>query len=275
MRIASVLILLVCLVACKESQSGGSGESQTATADAGEPVWQDEFEASTLNTNKWTIIEGNGCPELCGFGNNELQTYTSAPENVKIEDGKLIITARKDDDDYTSAKLVTEGNGDWKYGYVEVRAKLPKGRGTWPAIWMLPSLDRSMKWPHDGEIDIMEHVGYNQGMLYATIHTEKFNHVQGTQKSDSLMLEDASEAFHTYAIDWTKEGITWYLDGEEYFAIEKGDEQKPGWPFDQEFHLILNTAIGGDWGGKEGVDDSIWPQTFEIDYVRVYDQSPL
>ena len=174
------------------------------------------------------------------------------------------------DRDYTSAKLITKNKGDWQYGRIEVSAKLPEGKGTWPAIWMLPTLDRSMDWPLDGEIDIMEHVGYNQGMVYGTIHTKKFNHIIGTQKSDSLFLGDISSAFHVYGFEWGQDKMIWTIDNKEYLTLVKGEEDYEGWPFDQKFHLILNLAVGGNWGGKYGVDDSIWPQTFEVDYVKVY-----
>lgn len=266
-------VMLLCLIGCTNPSSDKPDEGSNSKPEKGQPVWQDEFEGNTIDTSKWTVITGDGCPDLCGFGNNELQTYSDAPENLKVEDGKLVITARKDSL-YTSAKLVTEDKGDWKYGYIEVRAKLPEGRGTWPAIWMLPTLDRDMRWPRDGEIDIMEHVGYNQNMVYTTIHTEKYNHIQNTQKWDSLQVENVAQTFHTYAIDWTEEGLTWYIDGEPHYSLEKGDEDKAGWPFDEKFHLILNLAIGGGWGGRMGIDDSIWPQEFVIDYVRVYDEMP-
>ncbi|MFA0963832.1 family 16 glycosylhydrolase [Roseivirga sp. BDSF3-8] len=270
--------LSLCLFSCNTSDSKQEAATQAGAEGAerteAQLIWQDEFEGNGVDTTKWTVVEGNGCPELCGFGNNERQTYTSSPGNLSVEDGKLVITARKDST-YTSAKLVTEGKGDWQYGYIEVRAKLPEGRGTWPAIWMLPTLEgRGMKWPDDGEIDIMEHVGYNQGWVYSTIHTDKYNHLEGTQKSDSIRIEDASEAFHTYAIDWDDKQITWLLDGEDYLTLEKGNDDKSGWPFDAPFHLILNTAVGGDWGGREGIDDRVWPQPFEIDYVRVYNKKP-
>jgi len=236
-------------------------------------VWADEFEQQTIDNSKWNIVKGNGCPELCGFGNNELQYYTSDPENVIINDGKLVIKAEKDsieNNGFTSAKLVTSQKGDWQYGRIEVRAKLPQGRGTWPAIWMLPTLDRPMQWPADGEIDIMEHVGFNQGMIYGTIHTDKYNHMKGTQKSDSIFVEDAHQQFHVYGIEWDEQSITWFVDDEQYLTLEKGNEQKAGWPFDQKFHLIVNLAVGGNWGGRHGIDHEIWPQTFVIDYIRVY-----
>lgn len=258
--------LLFFLISCQQNNKDGN------------LIWSDEFnDSDKLNTDKWNIIVGDGCPNNCGFGNNEKQFYTDSTGNVRVEDGKLIIEAHKVDDErsFTSAKLTTKGKGDWYTGYIEVKAKLPEGIGTWPAIWMLPTLERGMNWPADGEIDIMEHVGYNQGMVYGTIHTEAYNHVKGTQKSDSIKIDDAHENFHTYAIHWTEDKIDWLIDGNLYQTIEKNNEDVAGWPFNNKFHLILNLAIGGNWGGKYGIDDKVLPQTLEIDYVRVYKNKPM
>ncbi|WMN06598.1 glycoside hydrolase family 16 protein [Marivirga arenosa] len=238
-------------------------------------VWSDEFDDVQKLGEKWNIVEGNGCPELCGFGNNELQYYTALEENLKVENGKLIIQALKDHNrTYTSAKLTTEKMAEWQYGYIEVRAKLPDARGTWPAIWMLPTLDKRIEWPKDGEIDIMEYVGYNPGTVYGTIHTESYNHIKGTEKSDSIKVEDADENFHTYAIHWTDQKIEWLVDDNPYHVVYKKSGDNSTWPFDKKFHLIINLAVGGNWGGKYGVDDQSFPQEFVIDYVRVYSEKP-
>ena len=237
-------------------------------------VWSDEFNtASFPDADKWNVITGNGCPERCGFGNNELQYYTNHKDNVRIENGNLIIEARQDTigtNYYTSAKLTSKFKGDWQYGKITVRAKLPKGVGTWPAIWMLPSLKRKMDWPSDGEIDIMEHVGYHEGWILGTIHTEKYNHLLGTQKSDSIYVADATDAFHDYTLEWDKDRLKWFVDGKLFETISRNREAKPGWPFDEPFHLILNLAIGGNLGGKHGVSSDAFPATFMIDYVRIY-----
>lgn len=235
-------------------------------------VWSDEFESAELNSEKWEVIVGDGCPDFCGFGNNELQYYSDREQNVRIENGNLIITAFRDTlgtREYTSAKLITKRKGDWKYGRVEVRARVPQGRGTWPAIWMMPTMDKN-KWPLDGEIDIMEHVGYNQGMVYGAVHTEKYNGMRGTQKVDSIFLEDVSQNFHVYSLAWDENSLTWYVDDQKFQTFERNGDDYESWPFDKPFHLILNLAVGGNWGGKYGVDDSIWPQTLEVDWVRVY-----
>lgn len=235
-----------------------------------ELVWSEEFNYEGLpDSDKWSYNVGGH-----GWGNNELQYYTKKrSDNARVEDGKLIITAKKETfkkKQYTSARLITKNKGDWKYGKIEVRAKLPDGFGTWPAIWMLPTLDRGLDWPKDGEIDIMEHVGYNLGTVYGTIHTKKYNHMIGTQKSDSIYIADLHENFHVYSINWDDKQITWSVDNEEYLTLFKENEDELGWPFDKEFHLILNLAVGGNWGGKMGVDEDIWPKQLEVDYVRVY-----
>lgn len=239
-------------------------------------IWSEEFDGEGLpDTKNWNIAEGNGCPELCGFGNNEKQFYTNNQENIRQENGKLIINALKNDEKgYTSAKITTKDIVGWKYGYIEVRAKLPVGKGAWPAIWMLPTMEGNMQWPRDGEIDIMEHVGYNPGTVYGTIHTESYNHIRGTEKSDSVKIDDAHEKFHTYAIHWTEQKIEWLVDDIPYHAVYKNGDGKSGWPFDHEFHLILNLAVGGNWGGKYGIDEGSFPLEFVIDYVRVYAQKP-
>ncbi|MFT7269629.1 MAG: beta-glucanase (GH16 family) [Roseivirga sp.] len=238
-------------------------------------IWFDEFDdGSSLNTEKWTAYVGDGCPELCGFGNHELQYYTDTQQNVTVANGILVITAVKDSMNnaaFTSAKVMAKGKGDLEYGRIEVMAKLPEGLGTWPAIWMLPTNKSQFGWPKSGEIDIMEHVGYNQGVIYGTVHTESFNHMKGTEKSDSTMLTTASSVFHEYAIEWTKDKIDWFIDDVKYHTFENTRDGIDDWPFDQPFYLILNIAVGGDWGGKYGVDQEIWPQSMQIDYVRIYE----
>lgn len=240
-------------------------------------VWTDEFDKSGLpDSTKWSYDKGDGCPHVCGWGNNELQYYTwEREENARVENGKLIIEAHKEDFEnkkYTSARLVSKNKGDWKYGKIEIRAKLPSGKGTWPAIWMLPTLKRNMKWPDDGEIDIMEHVGYQPEWIYGTIHTGAFNHIKGTQKIDSIKIPDAETAFHVYTLKWTPEHLQWLVDDKIYHTV-KSTESYQEWPFNNNFHLILNLAVGGGWGGRHGVDETIWPQRMEVDYVRVY-QNP-
>jgi beta-glucanase (GH16 family) len=238
-------------------------------------VWSDEFAGNGLpDSSKWGYDAGRGCPQNCGWGNNELQYYTvKRTNNARVENGRLIIEAHKEafeNTAYTSARLVSKNKGDWKYGRIEVRAKLPVGRGIWPAIWMLPTKWEYGGWPHSGEIDIMENVGYLPDSLYGTVHTNSYNGMKGTQKGNHTPVYDLSTAFHVFAIEWTEEAISFFVDDKKYFVFANDRAGSDGWPFDKEFHLLLNVAVGGNWGGKKGVDESIFPQRMEVDYVRVY-----
>nr|WP_295934773.1 glycoside hydrolase family 16 protein [uncultured Dyadobacter sp.] len=236
------------------------------------PSWQDEFDYSGKpDATKWSYDLGDH-----GWGNNELENYTDKIENAKVGNGNLVITAIKEPSgkqQYSSARLVSKGKGDFLYGKFEIRAKLPKGRGTWPAIWMLASgNDYGNKgWPDNGEIDIMEHVGFDQDRLHGNIHTKAFNHAIKTNKGNNIVVNGLSDDFHIYTCEWTPETVSILVDGNPYFTFKK----EPGyqwaeWPFDKPFHMILNVAVGGNWGGQKGVDDSIFPQKMEVDYVRVY-----
>ncbi|WP_224995526.1 glycoside hydrolase family 16 protein [Cesiribacter sp. SM1] len=256
-----ILIILALLL------SGATGYAQK-----GKLLWAEEFDYKGMpDSTRWKYDLGDGCPDVCGWGNNELQYYTSNPENVYVKKGMLVIEALKTDKDqpkFTSTRLVSKQ--DWQYGYIEVRAKLPKAVGTWPAIWMLPTQWKYGGWPASGEIDIMEHVGYDPGVVHGTVHTAAFNHGIGTQKGKQIQVEKFDRRFHRYAIRWTADKIEFFVDDKLYntFAHTGGDYKE--WPFDQPFHLLLNVAVGGNWGGKEGVDDNAFPQRMEVDYVRVY-----
>ncbi|WP_194776325.1 glycoside hydrolase family 16 protein [Pararhodonellum marinum] len=237
-------------------------------------VWSDEFDYEGLpDPDKWTYDVGGH-----GWGNNELQYYTKErPANARVENGTLIITAIREDHEnmaYTSSRLLTRGKGSWQYGYFEIKARLPKGLGTWPAIWMLPEENQFGGWPKSGEIDIMEHVGYDPGVVHGTVHTESFNHKIGTQVGKQKEVEDFAAAFNVYAVDWNETKIDFYINGEKYHTFENTGGGPADWPFDHPFHLILNIAVGGDWGGAQGVDDSIWPQEMVVEYVRVYSEKP-
>lgn len=235
-------------------------------------VWSDEFDYTGLpDESKWNYDIGGH-----GWGNNELQFYTrSRAENARVEDGHLIIEARREKwegRDYTSARLVTKGKGDWQYGKIQVKARIPSGLGTWPAIWMLGS-NTPLKWPDDGEIDIMEHVGYDQGRVHGSIHCRKYHHSIGTQKTANVTVPDASEAFHIYEVEWDKDSVRVGMDGSHYFRFANERSGYEAWPFDNKMYLLLNVAVGGNWGGAKGVDSTIWPRRMEIDYVRVYQKN--
>jgi licheninase len=240
-----------------------------------QPVWSDEFETPGLpDPGKWSYDVGGH-----GWGNRELQFYTEARrENARVEDGRLIIEARREDwqgKPYTSARL--NSRASWTYGRIDVRAKLPRGRGTWPAIWMLPVRGEYGKggWPDNGEIDIMEHVGFAPAVIHGTIHARAYNHVDRTQRGKSTNVADAQNAFHVYSVVWTPQSIVVSVDDTGYFSFDNERLSNPQadwrqWPFDKDFRILLNVAVGGNWGGQKGVDESIWPQRLEIDYVRVY-----
>jgi beta-glucanase (GH16 family) len=254
-------LLLACFVLCFETSCYSENKLKL--------TWSDEFNYSGLpDSTKWNYDVGDH-----GWGNNELQYYTAnRPENVRVENGHLIIEARKEmwqEKNYTSARLITKGKGDWKYGRIEVKAKLPKGLGSWPAIWMLASTT-PLEWPDDGEIDIMEHVGYDHGKIHASVHTKDYNHVINTQKTAIIDIPDCSEKFHVYALDWTADTIKISVDNHVYFSFGNEHKNKGAWPFDVPFHLLLNIAVGGNWGGQKGVDDKTLPWKMEVDYVRVY-----
>jgi beta-glucanase (GH16 family) len=237
------------------------------------PDWADEFDGAQVDTGTWRFdTERNAA----GWFNHELQYYADArPENARIEQGALVIEARRETlsarpdwggQTYSSAKLVTRtAHGP---GFYEVRAKLPCARGTWPAIWLLPSGGR---WPDNGEIDLMEMVGWQPEIVHATLHSGAFNHSRGTQRGAEKKVPTSCSDFHRYQLDWQRGSITIGVDGRAYMQVK--DDQpggKQAWPFTRPYQLILNLAIGGDWGGAKGVDDAALPQRMTIDYVRYW-----
>ena len=242
-----------------------------------ELVWSDEFDTDGLpDPARWTYDTARNAD---GWWNNELQYYSAdRPENARIENGRLIIEARREPvpaetfpdtggQDYTSARLLTRGLASWQYGYIEVRAKLPCGRGLWPAIWTLPEGPSS--WPNDGEIDIMEYVGWDANSFHATVHTADRNHTKGTQFGSTFTSKTACGTFHTHSLLWTPDALTVAVDGKRYFRYPNNGEGYGVWPFDRPHHLILNIAVGG-WGGQDGIDPDAFPARMEVDYVRVY-----
>lgn len=242
-----------------------------------ELVWADEFDYEGLpDDSKWDYDTGGH-----GWGNNELQYYT-AGDNAYVKDGHLYIEARKEEKegmDYTSSRMVSRGKGDWLYGKIEVSAKLPSGLGTWPAIWMLPTDWEYGGWPASGEIDIMEHVGYDQNRIHASVHTESYHHKINTQKTSTRIIEGVSDEFHVYSIEWLPDKIMAYIDGDLYFTFDPKDYKMvptyKEWPFDKKMHILLNIAVGGDWGGARGMDEDIYPVQMVIDYVRVYQSKEI
>jgi beta-glucanase (GH16 family) len=242
-------------------------------------VWSDEFEAPGLpDGSKWSYdIDRNAA----GWYNNELQYYANArAENSQVQNGMLVITARREDlstagladwggQKYSSARLVTRDRIGWTRGFFEIRAKLPCGVGTWPAIWTLSSPPQTA-WPDDGEIDIMEHVGFDPGVIHGTVHTGAYNHTRNNHRNNRITIPDACTEFHKYQMHWTANRITVGVDDRDYFQYSNDGTGNPSWPFDSPQYLILNIAVGGDWGGQQGVDDAVFPVRMEVDYVRVY-----
>lgn len=235
-------------------------------------VWSDEFDYAGLpDAKKWSFdVDGNAS----GWGNNEAQFYTKDRlQNAEVKDGYLTITALKEKyegREYTSARLRTASKGDWKYGRFEIRAKLPDGRGMWPAIWMLSTDGKYGGWPASGEIDIMENVGYDPYWIVSSAHTRLYNHIQGTQKNNKITVADCYTGFHVYSLEWEASEYRVYVDNQLYFTFKNEGSGFQAWPFDQKFHLLLNVAVGGNWGGSKGIDESIFPRSLVVDYVRVY-----
>lgn len=270
------LFTLVCSCS-KSSTTGGTTPAPVVRAPVinkvwsfeATPTWSDEFDYAGLpNSAKWNYDLGGS-----GWGNNELQYYTDNIKNVEVGNGVLTITARKESmggKDYTSTRLISKNKGDFLYGRIEVKAKLPTGKGTWPAIWMLPTDWAYGGWPKSGEIDIMEHVGYDQDKVHISVHTEAYNHSINTQRSGTKMVYGASTDFHIYRIDWTPKSVLGFIDGEQIFQFLNEERGSAVWPFDKRFHLLINVAFGGNWGAAQGIDPSVLPQKLEVDYVRVY-----
>jgi len=236
--------------------------------DRWELVWADEFNYKGLaDASKWDY-------EVGFIRNREKQYYTKArPENARAENGTLVIESRKEKyqkAEHTSASLHTWHKAEWLYGRIEVRAKLPTGRGMWPAIWMLGTNRGTVGWPTCGEIDIMENVGFDPDTIHTNIHTKAYNHVKGTNKGSKTKCEKPYEHYHVYAIEWYNDRIEFFLDDEEYFTFKNEGTGNDVWPYDKPHYLILNAAIGGTWGGQRGIDDTIFPQKYYIDYVRVF-----
>ena len=234
-------------------------------------IWQDEFnsskdtkgKATTPSTDKWWFEKGSH-----GWGNNEIQDYIDVIDGKDtcaiVSDGTLKIIAKKKGDRILSIRMNSQES--WTYGYFEARLKLPIGKGTWPAFWMLPK--NFKKWPEDGEIDIMEEVGFRPNWVSSAVHCKTYNHAIQTEKTGEQYIETAQNDFHIYALEWTEDYIYCYVDGKRHF-IFKNDHQgdKFTWPFNVPFYLKLNLAWGGNWGGAQGVDEQALPAIYEIDYI--------
>jgi beta-glucanase (GH16 family) len=265
---------VVVTMTCSKKNSTGSNTSAPPSPSAPAiswtfertPVWSDEFSTNGApDLSKWTFETGGN-----GWGNNELEYYTNG-NNAAIDNGVLKIIAKKESQggrNYTSSRMITKNKGDWTYGRFEIKARIPKGVDTWPAIWLLATDNVYGGWPNSGEIDIMEHVGFDLNKIHFTAHNKTYN--GGNGKGAEKVIPDATDSFHVYRCDWTPAGIRGFIDGEQYFEYSNNNYGFETWPYNQKFFMILNIAVGGNWGGAQGVDDTIFPVTMEIDYIKVY-----
>lgn len=240
------------------------------------PTFADEFEDEAIDPAHWRFDTHRNAE---GWHNAELQYYSAdRARNARVEDGVLVIEARKEalspeqaedwgGQAYTSARLISRQ--PYGYGFYEIRAQLPCGRGIWPAIWLLPS---SGAWPDAGEIDIMEMVGWDPNVIHATLHSGDYNHAKGTQRGAQRHVPTACTAFHTYQLDWQPDAITIGIDGRAHMRVTNDQPGDAGaWPFTRPYELILNVAVGGNWGGQKGIDDAAFPQRMSVDYVRFWE----
>jgi beta-glucanase (GH16 family) len=229
-------------------------------------VWRDEFDGSAIDTTKWELEQRDP-----GWVNNERQAYTSRWENARQENGNLVIEARRDfvGGEYSSARLKTQGKASWTYGRFEARMQLPGGWGSWPAFWMMPE-DFSRGWPACGEIDIMEEVGHDQDSIHSTTHSLAYNYRSANQRTTATTVGGVTGSFHIYAAEWYPDRIDFFVDGRRFFTSPNDNTGDDAWPFHKPFYLIFNLAVGGDWGGAQGVDPNTWPRRLLVDYVRVY-----
>ncbi len=232
------------------------------------PIWGDEFDRpGAPDPAKWDYERGR-------VRNREAQFYTTdRRENARVEGGQLIITARKEPwsgADYTAASVISRGKFSFCYGRIEIRAKLPTGRGTWPALWMLGESKQAVGWPKCGEIDLLENVGFDPDKLHFTVHTGAFNHVKKTGVGRAITVPRVQMEFHTYGLLWTAERLEFFFDGKKVHEFRNDGKGVDHWPFDAPAYLLMNFAVGGEWGGQKGIDETIFPQEFRIDYVRVW-----
>jgi len=236
-------------------------------------IWTDDFNNGALDVASWAVQGGDGCPTICGWGNNEQEYYTGRPENLFFQDGKLIIEARKESfggKPYTSSKIISKGKKFFKFGRIDIRAKLPKGKGIWPALWMMPEFSVFGGWPTSGEIDIMELVGHEPNKVYGTLH---FGPGPGsTMISRGYTLPGAAtfnDEFHVFSLEWKMDQIKIFVDNNLYSTVNKPDVGTATYPFNEEFYFIFNLAVGGNWPGNPDAT-TVFPQWLIVDYIRVY-----
>ncbi len=270
-RFSVILIFLFFFTAC-ESPIFSPAPVVVEPPEGWELLWHDEFSGKEIDLSNWTYDLGGG-----GWGNGEMQTYTDAADNARVKDGLLVITAQKEILDsggynFTSARLKTQGLQTFQYGLIEARIKVPSGGGLWPAFWMLGENFPVVGWPDCGEIDIMEYVGREPDLVIGTLHGPGYSGAMGLSQWNRQSFNIA-EDFHTYAIEWDTDQISWFFDGEKYSTFTRDDVGNRPWVFDQPFFIILNLAIGGTLGGIVSPDTE-FPAQYQIDYVRVFTKIP-
>lgn len=237
-------------------------------------IWSDEFNDANVSTTNWTYEIGTGCPNLCGWGNNERQFYTSRKDNAYQTQGKLVIEAIKESysgSSYTSARMISRNKKYFKFGRIDMRAKLPEGQGIWPALWMLPN-SSTYGWPKGGEIDVMELVGHQPSIIHGTVHyATSTNSHRSTTKSYALSSGKFSDEFHVFSIDWRQDTIEFFVDDKKYQTITRAAIEGGGaiYPFNEPFFFIMNIAVGGNWPGYPNAS-TVFPQQMAVDYVRVF-----
>lgn len=235
-------------------------------------AWSDEFNGNSLATDTWSNESGDGCPGLCGWGNNELQYYTAPPNNLFFQDGKMLIEAKAESyagKNYTSSRIKTQNKKSFKFGRIDIRAILPKGKGLWPAFWLLPQDNVFGGWPRSGEIDMMEQVGHEPSKVSGTLHFGPGPGSIWISRSHTLSSGNFNDQFHVFSLEWKADEIKWIVDGTVYATISKADLNGNNYPFNEKFYFIINLAIGGNLPGSPDAS-TVFPQWLIVDYIRVY-----
>jgi beta-glucanase (GH16 family) len=235
-------------------------------------AWGDEFDGPALDNSAWSAEVGDGCPALCGWGNNELEYYTAPPNNLFFQDGKMVIEARAETyggKNYTSTRIKTAGKKLFKFGRVDIRAILPKGKGIWPAFWMLPQDNVFGGWPTSGEIDIMELVGHEAGKMYSTVHYGPGPGSTNISRNYSLSGAAFNDEFHVFSMVWEQDQLQFYVDDHLFSTVTKSDLGANIYPFNENFYFLINLAVGGNWPGAPDAS-TVFPQWLIVDYIRIY-----
>lgn len=235
-------------------------------------AWSDEFNTTTFDNSSWTAESGDGCPGLCGWGNNELEYYMAPPANLYLQDGKMIIEARAESyggKNYTSARIKTAGKKSFKFGRVDIRAILPKGKGIWPAFWMMPQNNVFGNWPSSGEIDILELIGSEPGKSHSTVHFGPGPGSINISRSYNLTAATFNDQFHVFSMEWEQDVMRFYVDDNLFSTVTKADLGAINYPFNEQFYFIINLAVGGNWPGPPDAS-TVFPQWLIVDYVRIY-----